>query len=75
MGFALQRAALAAKETTVEPKSHEIADYLWCPNCTAPMEDYDDRVIRLHCPDCGLRLPTREQIELIEDKVYHPEPD
>lgn len=75
LGHALQRASLAAKEIAPEDESPKLADYLWCPNCTAPMEDYDDRVIRLHCPACELRLPTREQIALIEDKPYHPKLD
>jgi len=77
LGHSLQRASLAAKEVAVEDEdeSPKLADYLWCPNCTSPMEDYDDRVIRLHCPTCQLRLPTREQIELMESKPHHPELD
>ncbi len=75
LGYAIRRAVEAANAPK-HPirKAPEWAPYLWCPNCTAAMDDYDERGRELRCPECGLSFPSVHQVELLEGKEHHTRP-
>jgi hypothetical protein len=74
LGYSIQRAVHSVSPSTQPPRAVGLAQYLSCPNCTAELEEYDDRVRRLQCPACGLRMSTEDQLELMDDRRYHPDP-
>lgn len=74
LGYSLQRAVQLVAPSAEPPREVALSPYLSCPNCTVELEEYDDRVRRLQCPACGLRMSTEDQLELMEDKPYHPDP-
>ena len=75
LGYSLQRAVQSVSPSSHPPREVALAQYLSCPNCTVELEEYDDRVRRLQCPACGLRMSTEDQLELMDDKQHHPIPD
>lgn len=75
LGYSLQRAVQSVAPSQQPARDVALAQYLSCPNCTAELEEYDDEVRRLECPSCGLRLSTEDQLELMEDKQHHPDPE
>ncbi|HEX7891453.1 MAG TPA: hypothetical protein VF522_19030 [Ramlibacter sp.] len=75
-GHALRNAVYRADPPRQPPRaSPELADYLWCPNCTAAMDDYDERGRELRCAGCGLSIPSALQVGLIAFKEDHRKPD
>src|SRR5213082_2395822 len=50
------------------PRKPELASWLWCPNCTGELDEYDDVGRFLRCPHCALHLRGVSLGELIELK-------
>lgn len=75
LGYSLQRAVQSVSPSAKPPREVALSSYLSCPNCTVELEEYDDGVRRLECPACGLRMSTEDQLELMEDKPHHPDPN
>ncbi|RCW73827.1 hypothetical protein DES41_102141 [Pseudorhodoferax soli] len=71
LGFSIRRAVYSVDTPKEPPRQPSMAPYLWCPNCTAELEDYDGRERRLQCASCGLRLPATDQQELLEIRQDH----
>ena len=71
LGYSIRRAVYGVDAPATAPRSPEIAPYLWCPNCTGELEDYDGRDRRLQCSRCGLMLPATDQLPLSEIKADH----
>lgn len=74
-GHALRSAVYRVDPPHQPPRqAPELADYLWCPNCTTAMDEFDERGRELRCPGCGLSIPSVMQIELMEFKENHCRP-
>jgi hypothetical protein len=70
--FALRCIAPIRKSPPREP---ELASWLWCPNCTGELDEYDDVGKFLRCPHCALHLRGVSLAELIEAKSEHGDPN
>lgn len=77
LGHALRAAVYRADPPRQPPRpAPELADYLWCPNCTGAMDDFDERGRELRCAGCGLSFPSVLQLDLLEWKnEWHAQPD
>lgn len=71
LGNSIRRAVYGVDEAKTPPRQPEIAPYLWCPNCTGELEEYDVNTRRLECKACGLKLPATDQQELLEVRQHH----
>lgn len=75
LGHALQQAVDRADEPKASPRDPEWAPHFWCPNCTGPLDEYDERGVELRCPSCGLSLAAIVQVDLLEYKEHHQPPE
>src|SRR2546428_2104990 len=49
-----------------EPREPGLAPSLWCPSCTAALDEYDDVGRFLRCSHCALHLRSVSLTELVE---------
>jgi hypothetical protein len=76
LGYAIRRAVYGVDPSKEAPrKAPEMADWFWCPNCTAAMDDSDERGRECRCPTCGLSLPAVELVGMMEFKDGHTPPE
>jgi len=75
LGRTIRRAVYGVNESRRPPREPEDSPYLWCPNCTAEMDVFDERGRELRCPECGLSLPAVTQLQLMEVREHHPKLD
>ncbi len=61
-----------AIKPTWPPRVPAIAEYLSCPNCTAPFGDHTSNDRALRCARCTFELPVLAQLELNEERAAHP---
>lgn len=71
LGNQIRNAVYAVEPYSGEVRKPEIAPYLWCPNCTAPLEEHDDRERRFECSSCSLKLHILAHVELMELRSEH----
>src|SRR5204863_4272261 len=57
LGNSIKNAVYSVKPPSREPRKPSLAPYLWCPNCAAELEEYNDKQRRLKCGNCSLELP------------------
>lgn len=69
LGNEIRHAVYALPAPTTPSRAPGLAPFLWCPNCTAELEDYDDRQRKLKCGACGLTLKAVDYAELMEVKA------
>lgn len=73
LGNQIKNAVHSVERLTTPVRAPQIASYLWCPNCTAELEEYNDRQRHLRCLACSLELPALAHFELMEIKKSHPD--
>lgn len=74
LGNAIKNAVYGVEPAISAPRKPLLAPYLWCPNCTAELEEYNDKQRRLRCAVCSLELSALEHFELMDIKDWHDEP-
>jgi hypothetical protein len=71
LGNQIKNAVFAVDQYHGEIRKPEIAPYLWCPNCTAPLEEHDDPERRLECKNCSLKLRITTHADLVDLRDEH----
>lgn len=73
--YTLRRAVYDVPAPKADPrKAPELASWFWCPNCTGPMDEFDERGRELRCSSCACSLPARLLQDLIAWKEDHSMP-
>jgi hypothetical protein len=72
---AIRAAVYGVDPPKTSPRKPELAEWLWCPNCTAELDEYDEVGRFLRCPHCALHLRGVSLVELLEAKEDHKDPN
>lgn len=68
---ALRAAVYGVDPPSRPPRDQGLGAWLWCPSCTAELDDYDEVGRFLRCPACALHLRSVSLTELIEAKAQY----
>lgn len=68
----LRAAVYGVDPPKAKPREPELAAWLWCPNCTQELDEYDEAGKFLRCSQCGLHLRSVSLMELVQAKADHP---